>query len=156
WSATLVASLAAAISYASLIVTDFRGFRDFGIIGGLGMVLCWIGTMTLLPALVVIGERARPQRAGGEAPPAGVYGRLALRLIALGPGRLVAAAAALALVCTVAVGMALRADPIEYNFRHLRSERYAGSRAREINGWINEMLGKTNADNAIVMLVPQR
>ena len=156
WSATLVASLAAAISYASLIVTDFRGFRDFGIIGGLGMVLCWIGTMTLLPALAVIGERVRPLLAGGEAPRAGFYGRLALRLIDLGPGRLVAAAAALALVCAVLVGLALRADPIEYNFRNLRSERYAGSRAREINGWINEMFGKTNADNAIVMLVPQR
>ena len=36
WSATLVASPAAAIAYGSLIVTDFRGFRDFGIIGGLG------------------------------------------------------------------------------------------------------------------------
>jgi predicted RND superfamily exporter protein len=156
WSATLVASLAAALSYAALIATDFRGFRDFGIIGGLGMVLCWIGTMTLLPALAVIGERVRPLLAGGEAPRAGFYGRVALRLIDLGPGRLVAAAAAIGLVCAVLVGMALRADPIEYNFRHLRSERFAGSRAREINGWVNEMLGNTNPDNGIVMLVPQR
>ena len=156
WSATLVASLAAAISYASLIVTDFRGFRDFGIIGGLGMVLCWIGTMTLLPALTVIGERVRPLLAGGVTFRTGFYGRLALRLIDLGPGRLVAAAAALALVCIALVSVALRADPIEYNFRSLRSERFAGSRAREINAWVNEMLGKTSADNAIVMLVPQR
>jgi len=156
WSATLVASLAAALSYAALIATDFRGFRDFGIIGGLGMVLCWIATMTLLPALAVIGERVRPLVAGGEAPRAGFYGRVALRLIDLGPGRLVAAAAAIGLVCAVLVGMALRADPIEYNFRHLRSERFAGSRAREINGWVNEMLGNTNPDNGIVMLVPQR
>jgi uncharacterized protein len=156
WSATLVASLAAAFSYASLIVTDFRGFRDFGIIGGLGMVLCWVGTMTLLPALAVIGERVRPLLARGQPPRAGFYGRVALRLIDLGPGRLVAAAAALSLVCAVLVGIALRADPIEYNFRHLRSERFAGSRAREINGWINEMLGSVNADNAIVMLVPRR
>jgi uncharacterized protein len=156
WSATLVASLAAAISYAALMVTDFRGFRDFGIIGGLGMVLCWIGTMTLLPALAVIAERVRPLLAGGEPPRAGFYGRLALRVVDLGPRRVVAAAGALSLVCLVLVAMALRADPIEYNFRHLRSERFAGSRAREINGWINEMLGKVNADNAIVMLVPQR
>ncbi|MCA9582873.1 MAG: MMPL family transporter, partial [Myxococcales bacterium] len=60
WAATLTASLAAAIAYASLTVTDFRGFRDFGIIGGVGMVLCWVGSIAFLPALVLVSERWKP------------------------------------------------------------------------------------------------
>jgi len=34
------------------MATDFRGFRQFGIIGLIGMVLCWISAFTFLPALV--------------------------------------------------------------------------------------------------------
>jgi uncharacterized protein len=156
WAATLTASLAAAISYASLIVTDFRGFRDFGVIGGMGMVLCWIGAMTLLPALTVIAERVRPLLAGEEPPRAGFYGQLALRVIDRGPARILVAAAVLSAASVGLAAWALHADPIEYNFRNLRSERFAGSRAREVNRWVNEMLGPTNADNAIVMLLPRR
>src|SRR6185312_17214387 len=33
---TLSAALAAGVSYASLALTDFRGFRQFGFIGGIG------------------------------------------------------------------------------------------------------------------------
>ena len=39
---TLVAAVAAGASYGSLVVTNFRGFRQFGAVGGLGMVLCWV------------------------------------------------------------------------------------------------------------------
>ena len=53
WRATLAASLAAATAYGSLIFTDFRGFNQFGWIGGLGMVLTWASIYLMLPILVV-------------------------------------------------------------------------------------------------------
>src|SRR5260370_15578016 len=37
---TLVASLAAAGAYGSLALTQFRGFQQFGVIGGSGMLAC--------------------------------------------------------------------------------------------------------------------
>ena len=46
---TLAAALCAGVSYASLVITHFRGFRQFGIIGGLGMVLSWAVAFALLP-----------------------------------------------------------------------------------------------------------
>jgi predicted RND superfamily exporter protein len=49
---TLVAALAAGVAYGSLTITTFRGFRQFGMIGGVGMVLCWIVTFVLMPPLV--------------------------------------------------------------------------------------------------------
>ena len=59
---TLVAALAAATSYGSLAVTHFRGFRQFGFIGGIGMLTAWVSTFLLTPPLVAWLER----RAGRE------------------------------------------------------------------------------------------
>jgi predicted RND superfamily exporter protein len=48
---TLSAALAAGAAYASLALTDFRGFRQFGFIGGLGMALSWLLAFVLTPSL---------------------------------------------------------------------------------------------------------
>ncbi len=49
---TMSSAIAASTSYASLALTDFRGFAQFGYIGGLGMVLAWCCAFVLLPPLV--------------------------------------------------------------------------------------------------------
>jgi len=55
---TVTAAIAAAVAYGSLAVTQFRGFRDFGIIGAVGMLLCWVTAYTVLPAgLLWLGPR---------------------------------------------------------------------------------------------------
>jgi uncharacterized protein len=61
---TLSAALAAGISYASLALTDFRGFRQFGFIGGIGMVLSWLLAFVLMPPLAAWVDRGprTPQR----------------------------------------------------------------------------------------------
>ncbi len=55
--ATGVAALAAGLAYGSLWLTSFRGFRQFGIIGFTGMMLCWLATYTFLPAFVILLNR---------------------------------------------------------------------------------------------------
>jgi hypothetical protein len=55
----LSAALAAGVAYASLMAMQFRGFRQFGVIGGLGMVLCWGATFVLGPPLVAWLDRGR-------------------------------------------------------------------------------------------------
>jgi predicted RND superfamily exporter protein len=57
---TLSAALAAAVSYASLIAMQFRGFRQFGVIGGLGMVIGWGTTFVLAPSLIAWMDRKEP------------------------------------------------------------------------------------------------
>ncbi|TMB33561.1 MAG: hypothetical protein E6J62_11045 [Deltaproteobacteria bacterium] len=63
--ATLLASAATSVSFGVLILAANRGFRHFGIIGGLGMLLCWVATFVLVPALLSIYEKVRgaPPRA---------------------------------------------------------------------------------------------
>ncbi|HEY2031417.1 MAG TPA: MMPL family transporter [Myxococcales bacterium] len=57
--ATLLASAATSVSFGVLIIAANRGFRDFGIIGGIGMLLCWLSTFLLVPALLSLYERVR-------------------------------------------------------------------------------------------------
>ena len=70
--ATLLASAATSVSFGTLIIAANRGFRHFGFIGGVGMLLCWICTFTLVPALLAVYEKVRgaprqkPQAQGGR------------------------------------------------------------------------------------------
>lgn len=58
---TLTAALAAGLAYGSLVLTGFRGFRQFGTIGLIGMVLCWLATYTIVPALLtLLDSKNRP------------------------------------------------------------------------------------------------
>ena len=68
---TLAAALAAGASYASLIITEFRGFRQFGFIGGLGMLTSWGAAFVLVPPLLawLDGEPAVKPLPEGSIPP---------------------------------------------------------------------------------------
>ena len=68
---TLSAALAAGVAYAALMAMQFRGFRQFGVIGGLGMALCWLATCVLGPPLIAWLDRSEPF-------PAPIWGRLRL------------------------------------------------------------------------------
>ena len=57
---TFLAAMATSVSFATLVFAANRGFRHFGIIGGVGMMLCWLATFTLAPALLALFERVRP------------------------------------------------------------------------------------------------
>jgi len=74
YRATFGASAAAAASYATLLITDFRGFNQFGWIGAVGMLVCWISTYVLVPVFVrLFGEGLfvpRAVAAGSAAAPA--------------------------------------------------------------------------------------
>src|SRR5207244_9949333 len=57
--ATLLASAATSVSFGVLIIAANRGFRHFGFIGGLGMLLCWLATFLLVPAILALYEKVR-------------------------------------------------------------------------------------------------
>lgn len=68
-TSTGTAALAAGLSYGSLILTGFRGFRQFGVIGLVGMVLCWISSYLLMPALLTVFDRLKPLVKAGYKEP---------------------------------------------------------------------------------------
>src|SRR5262249_19181103 len=75
---TLAAALTATVAYAWLLPPGFKGFRHFGPTGGVGMVLCWIASYSVLPAFLAVLER-RGFRAPRAPALGGVLGHLAPR-----------------------------------------------------------------------------
>ena len=73
-TSTWTAALAAGLSYGSLMLTSFRGFRQFGVIGFVGMVLCWISAFTVLPALLtVFGGNTTQSRSYSKKAPRSLF-----------------------------------------------------------------------------------
>jgi predicted RND superfamily exporter protein len=68
--ATLTASATTAISFGTLLIARISSFRQFAIIGGGGILFCWILSFTLLPALLVISDRLWPAVKKGHRSPA--------------------------------------------------------------------------------------
>jgi len=57
---TLASSLTTAVGFATLVLTQIRGFSQFGFIGALGMFLCWVATYSVLPVFLLISEKILP------------------------------------------------------------------------------------------------
>ncbi|MGZ3711136.1 MAG: efflux RND transporter permease subunit [Bdellovibrionota bacterium] len=76
--ATVAAAGAAGLAYGSLVITSFRGFNQFGIIGFFGMLFCWITAYSCLPAFLFAWERFSPSKKLPVRPTFPIMGRLAL------------------------------------------------------------------------------
>jgi len=115
---TAVAAAGAAIAYGSLSLAGFRGFRQFGIIGGTGMALCWLATFLVGPALIALLHRMRPLDIARENrhPVASRVGDLVVRH----PRKILLAAMVLS-AGAVLVILPWSFDPFEYHFRNLRN-----------------------------------
>lgn len=113
---TFAAMATAAAAYTSLLVTDFRGFRQFGAIAGLGMLLTWLTTFTVLPALLyALGRRVtatKPPALGRQL--ARLFPARALDRVLLFGGLLTAVS--LAISITYIAG-----DPFTRDWRDLQS-----------------------------------
>ncbi len=114
---TLVAAAAAGTAYFSLIITSFRGFSEFGIIAGSGMVFCWASSYLVLPALLTLLEHRRPL--------VRCIASSSHRRLHIHRPRLLQGLAFLVVMVTFALGIyggvKLTRDPFEDDLRSLRS-----------------------------------
>lgn len=156
FAGTASASIAAALSYGSLVITDFRGFRDFGVIGGAGMIISWFSMLLVLPALCALYERFRPMQIAAGKNRGGVYGRFFSKLVFGSPRAVVFLASMLAMASLVVTGIAIAKDPLEYDFRNLRSVRQTSSRASQGNARVGDIVGRGATGDAIYILVNRR
>lgn len=134
--AELVGATVGSIAYGSLVITRFRGFNQFGVIGFVGMLLVWLSMIPVVPALLVIIERIQERLPNwlrdppSRVLPDGTQGRV-MRVVASAtdahPWIFLAAACAMSLAAARKVPTYL-ADPWEYDFDKL------GSRGSKVGG----------------------
>ena len=137
-SGTVVAALAAATAYGSLMLTQFRGFHQFGVIGAVGMLACWAMAFLLSPSLIAWLDRDGSSLKGGVHRPL-IMGRVA-DLVQRHPTPIVIVASLLTALSLYRV-RALDGSWIEYDFSQLRrsdtrvsGEAYWGHRMDELLG----------------------
>jgi predicted exporter len=136
WLPTVIAALAAAASYVSLLVTQFSAFRDFGFIAATGMLLCWVVKTLMVPPLLVLSERLGWPglgSAGGASGGRGLlqrirsfglgYGRIFAWLVPKAPAAFLGAGILVVLVGAFVGVRYVRRDPMEYDLGVTENER---------------------------------
>jgi predicted RND superfamily exporter protein len=158
--AELVGATVASIAYASLTVTRFRGFNQFGMIGFVGMLLVWISMIPCLPAMIVVIERLQTHLPSwmretpatvAEDGSRGTIARIVGNATARWPKIFVGAAIVVTLITAWRLPGFLR-DPWEYDFDKLASK---GSRTRGPAVWSRKadgvLSGKMNLAGSLVL-----
>ncbi len=155
WEGTLGAAAASMVAYGSLVVTDLRGFKHFGVIGATGMMLCWLGTYLFLPSILTVTERVRPVTRSHPitARLRGMYG-LPFAFLALRAPRAVAVLGTLAGLAAVFLSYRyIAADPMEYDMRNTRNEpKIVETSAREMGRRVDTIVGRQGQDGLAIMV----
>jgi predicted RND superfamily exporter protein len=151
WSATLAAVGVAVMSYSALMTTQFRGFRHFGVIGAAGMLLCWVSTYTVLPALLSLFERLKSSQGGVSERLGGMYAKPFIWLAKRYAGPL----SLFGLVSVLGMGAATAAyfiyDPMEYDMTKIRNENKSPSSAQELSSRMAKIVGGVNQGGRAVL-----
>ena len=158
WRPTLTAAATASAAYGALVVTEFKGFREFGWIGGMGMVVCWTAAFLALPPILLLMERwvplervswwRRVLRIQGEGVP---FGEPFARIVAAAPRTITVVGTALALVGAVLTVFYVRSDPMEYDTNKIQSDRSAVAEVHRLFHVASELTGFVGVDGMAVM-----
>lgn len=157
--ATLCAASASSASFFSLQLTAFRGFRELGLVGGVGLLLCWLATLVALPAMLAVAERISPI----TAPPKGALGRLQSKLeqsfgkpfafIVERAGKPVAVAGiAIGIAGFIALGFHIAGEPLEYDMNKLRNDPRSRVREERIKKISISITGYVGADGMAILV----
>ncbi len=113
WQPTVIAALASAASYVSLLITDFSAFRHFGFIAASGMLVCWVVKTLMVPPLLLLSEPRTPTsiRRFGD------YGRVFAWLVPKAPALWLGVGVVVTVVGIVTGIHYVRRDPMEYDLR---------------------------------------
>jgi hypothetical protein len=57
WLPTLLGAVTTALSFSILMIARVRGLSQFGFIGSVGVMFCWISAMLFLPLMILVSER---------------------------------------------------------------------------------------------------
>ncbi len=104
-----ISGLTTVVALGILAVSDFRGFKEFGIVGGMSIVMVLLAMFSVMPGALVLGHRW-----GLVKPSVGGQGRR--RYV---PGRRITVLSMLAVVATVAISLV--ALEFDYDFSKMKA-----------------------------------
>lgn len=151
--ATLLASCTTAASFTSLLIANNKGFSQFGVIGGVGVILCWTSCFVLLPLWIDLLQRKFPKEV--KPHPLGNF----FRGLGNKTGKFIMDKAPLIasvlLVLTAAGSLGFKNlwdAPLEYDFSKLQNKQETGAGASALHWRIQEEVYKSSLVPAVILL----
>jgi predicted RND superfamily exporter protein len=154
WLPTLASAATGALAYGSLVFTDFRGFKHFGIIGGYGMLFCWLTTYLFTPALLSASERVWPAyRENERSLSLGHYFGVVFAKLGLGAPRLVTLSGGVVGVVAVVLSyLYFHNDPMEYWLRNIgNDDTQNATSARKMSREVDKVVGRIGQDGIAIV-----
>jgi len=152
--ATLLGSTTTALSFVTLLFAHNKGFSQFGIIGGVGVLLTWVCTFTLLPLWIVRGD-GRHFDSSRIHPLSSFLGNVSFEV-----GNFITKKASILLIFFVFASILFinpvrnfLKDPFEYDFTRLANKPPRdGSGASAMHKRIQNEIYKSSLTPAVVMM----
>jgi len=143
----LLAFVTTALAFLTFLLTDFRGIAELGLIAAAGVLVCFLATFTVLPAMLVVLQKGQGSRVKGQTKYAGQgFARLFAR-----PGLIVTVTTLLALAGVAA----LTRVPFDFNMLNLQAKglesvtyAYKLMKSKENSGYFGVSIAK-DRDEAI-------
>jgi hopanoid biosynthesis associated RND transporter like protein HpnN len=117
----LIGALTAAGTFFVLMLTDFRGIQELGLIAGLAILIAWVGMMTLFPAVLMFVDRHHQDRPRQRRPRAHQLERIRVPML----DHLVTYPRSILIGAGVATALAIWAVPrvgFDYNVLNLQAK----------------------------------
>ncbi len=137
---TGVAAVCASSAYATLMLTKFRGFYQFGVMAAFGVLFCWVLTFTVLPSIFFLMDRRASAKKPAPARPPLTFAFLG-RFLSRRPGTIALAAIALTLFCGVGL-LHFASAPFEYDFRKLNANLESTEDSKQFNQSMEGLFGR--------------
>ncbi|PIR17584.1 MAG: hypothetical protein COV46_03705 [Deltaproteobacteria bacterium CG11_big_fil_rev_8_21_14_0_20_49_13] len=150
-SSTFLAASTTAVAFAVLLLARIKGLNQFGMIGAVGVMLCWLGTFILLPIFTLITERVRETvKEGAESPrKSAVFAKLT-SCVVHSPGKVLAVSITIAVLSVLLVAQFVP-DAIEYDFTKLRNKTSVASGTEALEKRVSKLF-KDSMTPAVVLL----
>lgn len=149
--ATFLAAAAPAVAFLVLLLAKIKGLNQFGIIGAYGIMLCWLATMTILPALTLATERVRRMVAPKEGPSRGMaFYRAFSRWMTQKPTQVLAASAVLTFASIVLVSIFAQ-DAIEYDFSKMRNKTSVASGTEALENRVSKLFNDSMTPSVVIV-----
>lgn len=157
--ATLCAAAASSVAFLSLQLTAFRGFRELGLIGGVGLILCWFSSLLVLPALLATVEWVSPL----VSQPTTSFGRLRERaeqsfgrpfafLVARAPRLIAGIGLLVGLAGCFATYIYIARDPFEYDMNKLRNDPSSRKEEERVRALADAATGYVGAEGMAILV----
>ena len=150
-SSTFLAAATTGVAFCILLVARIKGISQFGIIGAIGVLLCWVATILVLPVITLASEKVRNMVKYRDRPlRRSAFVALATKKIVGSPSKILAGFIFLALISAVLIAR-FAPNAIEYDFTKMRNKVSVSSGTEALEKRVSQLF-KHSMTPAVVLV----